>query len=328
MATEPSSTNNLPRPATTAAEVLRWPPVVLTDEQRREYFEHGCLCLPGFISADWIARLKEVVNDHLDMSRKLQVGCKTSMTSDDVLEKFVLAPDHSAEQPRVTRIQSPMAIHDTFFAFGTGPVADIAQDLLGPDVKYHHSKLNFKMGGDKVSKVQWHQDIQFWPHTNYTPLTIGVYLQDVTEDMGPMDVVPLSAYDELHPLEDAAGNFTGRLSTAVLRDVPLTRAVRMMGPAGTVTVHNARCVHGGQANRAANDRLLLLHTFAAATAHPLQFGSNALHRGSRLQFTMVRGRESRLAVFDPRPCPCAPLFDDNYKPPFFADEEEPPLLDG
>jgi hypothetical protein len=32
------------------------------------------------------------------------------------------------------------------------------------------------------------QDIQFWPHTNFTPLTIGVYLNDVTEDMGPMKV--------------------------------------------------------------------------------------------------------------------------------------------
>ena len=55
-----------------------------------------------------------------------------------------------------------------------------------------------------MEKIAWHQDIQFWPHTNYTPLTIGVYLSDVTEDMGPMKVVPLTVHDELHPLTDPA----------------------------------------------------------------------------------------------------------------------------
>ena len=35
-------------------------------------------------------------------------------------------------------------------------------------------------------------------HTNFTPLTIGVYLNDVTEEMGPMQIVPLSEHDELH----------------------------------------------------------------------------------------------------------------------------------
>ena len=69
-----------------------------------------------------------------------------------------------------------------------GPFADIAEDLLGPNVKFHHSKLNFKWGGGGES-VKWHQDIQFWPHTNYDVLTIGVYLSDVSQDMAPMGII-------------------------------------------------------------------------------------------------------------------------------------------
>ena len=51
----------------------------------------------------------------------------------------------------------------------TGLIADVAADLLGPDVLFHHSKLNFKWP-DATSEVKWHQDIQFYPHTNYNVL--------------------------------------------------------------------------------------------------------------------------------------------------------------
>ena len=37
---------------------------------------------------------------------------------------------------------------------------DVVAVPLGPDLKFHHSKLNFKAarGGEEV---KWHQDIQF-----------------------------------------------------------------------------------------------------------------------------------------------------------------------
>ena len=40
------------------------------------------------------------------------------------------------------------------------------------------------MVGRAAREVKWHQDIQYWPHTNYSVLTIGVYLEDVDETMG------------------------------------------------------------------------------------------------------------------------------------------------
>ena len=52
-------------------------------------------------------------------------------------------------------------------------------------MKFHHSKLNFKWakGGEEV---KWHYDISFWPHTNYSPLTVGTYLYDCGMDQGPL----------------------------------------------------------------------------------------------------------------------------------------------
>lgn len=325
-----------PRPATHADEVLQWPPVVLTDAQRRQYFQRGCLCLPGFISSSWVQRLRALADEYVEMSRSASKieGNSFHNCGDGLSRHFVLAPDHTAKNPKIIRLISPPQLHSTFWEFATGPVADVAQDLLGPDVRLHHSKLNFKMANSESTKVQWHQDIQFWPHTNYTPLTIGVYLQDVDDEMGPMDVIPLNAYDRLHPLEDESGNWTGVLRDEVLRSVPWEQAERMKGPAGTVTVHNARCVHGGSANTTSRDRLLLLHTFAAATAHPLDAGTNPLHKKSKYGMPMVRGKPTNLAVFDPRPCPMAPSFEHGYKVPFFDKNpqasalEEKPLMDG
>lgn len=40
--------------------------------------------------------------------------------------------------------------------------------------------------------MKWHQDIQFWPHTNYDLITIGVYLEDVVEGQGEMGFIPKS----------------------------------------------------------------------------------------------------------------------------------------
>ena len=74
----------------------------------------------------------------------------------------------------------------------------VAEDLLGADVSFHHSKLNFKWGGGG-QEIKWHQDIQFWPHTNYSPLTIGCYLEDVDDAMGPMCIrIPKPTTPESH----------------------------------------------------------------------------------------------------------------------------------
>ena len=74
------------------------------------------------------------------------------------------------------------------------------------------------------------------------------------------------ADNALHPLEDSAGEWTGVLTDDVVSQLPLDKAVYLGGRAGTVTVHNARCVHGSKPNLAPNSRPLLLNTFTTASA--------------------------------------------------------------
>jgi hypothetical protein len=64
--------------------------------------------------------------------------------------------------------------------------------------------------------------------------------------------------------------------------VPLLEAVYLQGCAGTLTVHNARCVHGSRPNGSVRSRPLLLNTFTSANAAmKLDAGTNALHLRSR-----------------------------------------------
>ena len=66
-------------------------------------------------------------------------------------------------------------------------MADVAADLAGPNVVFHHSKLNFKWPkGGQV--FDWHHDINAWPHTDYSPVTIGLYLEDCGPEEGPLKV--------------------------------------------------------------------------------------------------------------------------------------------
>ena len=125
-----------------------------------------------------------------------------------------------------------MAHHPDYWRFASDSIiTDLAEDLLGPDVMFHHSKLNFKWssGGEEV---KWHQDIQYYPHTNYSVLAIGVYLEDVDDSMGPMGVIPGAHEGELFNLYDQNDCWAGAIGDRDLARVPVEKAVYLQGPAG------------------------------------------------------------------------------------------------
>ena len=266
-------------------------PKVLDAEQRAAYERDGFLALPGFVDAAWLDRLREVTAGFVEQSRALRESNRV----------FDLEPDHSAERPRLRRLTMPADLHETFWEFvSRSPIVDVVEDLLGPDVKYHHGKLNFKAprGGEEV---KWHQDIQFWPHTNYSPLTVGVFLEDVEEGMGNVGFVPGSHLGPLYDQYDGDA-WVGCLAEADVARADVERAVYPLGPAGTVTVHNCRTVHGSAPNRSDRERPLLLQTYAAADAFPY----TDLVRGSPHADTVIRGEPARWARHDPRPCQVGP----------------------
>jgi hypothetical protein len=268
-------------------EILARPAKILTPAQREFYFETGYLLLPGFISGEWLDRLQSLTAELVEASR--------AVTKSDA--KFVLEAGHSAASPRLRRVTSPVEHHPTYWEFASSsPVTDVAEDLLGPGVKFHHSKLNFKAEGGGVA-VQWHQDFPFMPHTNSSVLTIGVYLADVDDSMAPMAVVPGSHRGELFPLYNDKAQWVGAIQPYDLRRAGIDRAVPLLGKAGSVTVHNARVVHGSTDNKSDRARPLLLNMFSSADAVPIS--DNTIP--SRYHGCLVRGQWPKWVELEPGP---------------------------
>lgn len=273
----------------TPEEILDRPARILDQADRQRYFHDGYLGVSGLVGADWLKRLNDVTNEFIELSRAV-VGRD---------KRFDLEPDHRPDNPRIRRLNSPVEHHDMYWEFTrSGPFADVAEDLLGPNFKFHHSKLNFKWGRGG-EEVKWHQDIQFWPHTNYDVITVGVYLDDVDASLAPMGVIPGSHEGPLFNLYDADDNWTGNINdTDVAERVDVDRATYISGPAGTVTVHNCRSIHGSPPNLGDRPRPLLLCAYSPADALPI----TNLTVGASKSEAMIRGEPARWARFDPRPC--------------------------
>ena len=271
----------------TPEQILSHHPRALTQAQREHYFEYGYVGVQSLVPKDILAELQKVTADFVDKSRAETKAGRT----------FDIGPGHSRERPVLRRLKRPDEQHDTYWRFASGLMADVAADLLGPNVVFHHSKLNFKWF-DKSDTVKWHQDIQFFPHTNYNVITIGCYLADTDMSNGPLAVLKRSHDGPLYDQYDSQGRWTGCLSETDAAAVDMGNVEYLMGPAGSITIHNARALHYSPSSKSPLPRPLLLNCYSAGdakayTPHP----DPSVHA-----YEVVRGEPVRWAEHDPRPC--------------------------
>ena len=292
----------------TPEQILSIRPRVLSQRQREAYFEDGFILLERFVDADWLERLRGATDRLVEASR--------AVTKSDSV--FDLEPDHSPAAPRLRRVSSPVDHDAAFWDYcAKSPLGDVVADLVGPAVKYHQSKLNFKWakGG---AEVKWHYDISFWPHTNYSPLTVGTYLYDCGMEQGPLGVLPGSHEGPLYDLYGDDGAWAGALSHRDAAGLDVARTVYLPGPAGSVTIHNCRTAHHSAANDSPIGRPLLLNVYKAADALP--YTANPLPSSHAEE--VVRGQRARWAHHDPRPCLVPPDWSGGYTSLFALQQKE------
>ena len=276
----------------TPEQILGYPARVLSEAQRRTYFETGYLAASGLIPQGWLRRLNELSDRFLKESR--------SVTASN--EIFDIGPEHAPERPHVRRLRALVDRHPDFWGFASESVlADIAADLVGPNVKFHSSKLNYKWPGSGEI-VKWHQDIPAWPHTNYSPVTLGVYLDDVPAEQGPLTCIPGSHRGPIFVHRDGEGAWTGSIRDADVARLELDASVDLTGPAGTLIAINCRTVHGSRGNATGRVRPVALFVYSSADAFAwMPAPTPTTHTGE-----IVRGVPAAVAHLDPTPCPVPP----------------------
>jgi ectoine hydroxylase-related dioxygenase (phytanoyl-CoA dioxygenase family) len=132
--------------------------------------------------------------------------------------------------------------------------------------------------------VEWHQDWAFYPHTNDDILAVGVIIDDMGEENGPLMVFPGSHRGPIHD-HHADGVFCGAISLAAC-GLDMKDAVKLTGPAGSISLHHVRAVHGSAPNRSPRDRRLMFYEITAADAFPIN--------GSMSRFEGLEEYDSRL----------------------------------
>lgn len=283
-------------------DVLKHPAKVMSEAQRLAFFETGCALVEGIADAAWLKRLRAAMAEMVEASRRV--------TEND--GRFVLEEGHGAETPRLRRLSSPVSHHPAFWDFAAeSKSADLAADLCGPDVKFFHSKLNFKWpkGGHKFD---WHQDIPAWPHTDYSPVTVGILLEDCTEAQGPLKVVAGSHRPPLHSMYDKEGNWVLKIPEEELPAGWQERLISLTGPAGAAVLINCRVIHGSSPNLSDVMRPLLLNVYSSADSMP--YVANPIP--SPYQGRIVRGKPARFSCHDPRGCELPPDWSKGYVGPW------------
>src|ERR1700694_5080730 len=180
---------------------------MISETDVQTYQRDGVIVVPEVLGGDTLAQVRSVIAE-------LVAGAAKTLEHTDVYD---LEPGHTAESPRVRRVQTPDKGQALLNDIVRSPaVLDILKKLIGPGLRLHGSKLNMK-SARYGSPVEWHQDWAFYPHTNDAVLAIAVLLDDCDLANGPMLVTPGTHKREVWNHHGDNGCFAGLIDPDTIK---------------------------------------------------------------------------------------------------------------
>ena len=201
--------------------------------------------------------------------------------------RFDLQVDtHSFESPALRRITSPAEISQACLdVVKDNKALDLVSEIFGPNIKHWTNKINLKLPGSGT-EVKFHQDFPFEPHSNEDLMTVLFFLDDVTLENGPLEVVAGSHQGPLYSLWHD-GIFTGAVSEEIEADCK-TKAISCVGKAGSACLMHSKLMHGSKSNNTKSPRSLFIVSYTAEDA--VKLTKNPLP--SELEGMIVRGKKT------------------------------------
>ncbi|MDC1340830.1 phytanoyl-CoA dioxygenase family protein [Oceanospirillaceae bacterium] len=237
---------------------------VLTQCQKNQFWEQGFLVVEDVVERDHLASMQAQFASWVQASKAHDSAYGSTI---DGRARFDVESGHSFEQPSLRRINAPIEVSEVFFnASMNSKMTDCISDLLGANVKFHHAKINSKLPNSSTV-VKWHQDFPFTPHTNDDLITALLMVDDVTEENGPLKVVPNSHKGPIYSLWHN-GAFTGAIDNQKALECEKS-AVLCTGKAGSVCLMHTRLLHGSSANQSSAPRTLHISVYSAEDAVPV-----------------------------------------------------------
>ena len=136
---------------------------MLSTEQIEFFNANGFLVVEDAVSADQLQCLRDDFANWVEDSRGHDEAWGEIINGKP---RFDVEQGHSAATPALRRVNAPHEVSDSYFnVMADSKMTDMVADLIGPDVKLHHTKINSKLPGSTTA-VKWHQDFPFTPHSN------------------------------------------------------------------------------------------------------------------------------------------------------------------
>jgi ectoine hydroxylase-related dioxygenase (phytanoyl-CoA dioxygenase family) len=236
----------------------------LSEQQRDAFWRDGYLLVEGALTPDELRGLQDEFAAWVDDSRS-----RTDPWGEivDGRPRFDIEAGHTAQRPALRRVNCPTEISPVYDqVMSQSRIPSLVADLVGPNVKFHHSKINSKLPG-AATQVKWHQDFPFTPHSNDDLVTALIFVDEVTPQNGPLEVMVGSHRGPLMDLWHD-GRFTGAVDAQSETDM-LSSSQQCVGPAGSVCLMHTRLLHGSAANRSDMARTLFISVYSAEDAVPL-----------------------------------------------------------
>lgn len=256
---------------------------VLSEGQCEKFWSQGYLVVENVVDSDKLKAMQENFSTWIEESRDYSKPYGKTL---DGRPRFDVEPGHTPEKPALRRVNAPIEISENYFnVMSSSRMTDCVSDLIGPNVKFHHSKINSKLPGAQTA-VKWHQDFLFTPHSNDDLITALLMVDEVTMENGPLEVVAGSHTGELHGLWNN-GVFTGSVKDDVAEDCR-QKAVTCVGSAGSVCLMHTRLLHGSAPNISDQSRTLFICVYSAEDAVP--YSTNPVP--TEFEGLLVRGQKS------------------------------------
>lgn len=256
---------------------------VLTSDQVNDFERDGYLVLEHALRTDVLNTLRLEFEEWVEQSRAYADSYGETI---DGRPRFSVQPGHSADTPGLRRISSPNELSDNYLnAMRTSIAVDAVTELFGPNLRFNNAKVNSKLPGAGTD-VKFHQDFQFELHSNHDLMSVLYFLDDVTLENGPLEVVPGSHTGPLYNLWQD-GVFTGAVDQETAQWAQ-ANSVPCIGPAGSACLMHTRLLHGSAPNQSDKPRTLFICAYNAEDARPIQENHiPSVHMGE-----LVRGAET------------------------------------
>lgn len=267
---------------------------MFSQQQITQYHRDGYCIARGFLSAEELTAL----------IGELEAVCKGATLSHHDRERMEMEPNQDPNGTLVRRVYEPCTHYERFRSLSDSKsLLDFVEQLLGPDLNFHYSKINMKPPS-VGSVVEWHQDLAYYPLTNRDSVSILCYLDDADQFNGCLQVIPGR---HLGPCMDH--NYDGYFQGRVTEKIDESAAVPLDGKAGDVIFMHCMTPHASTTNTSLQPRRTLILSYRAADAFPIHVGETTpaaekfvrLARGQQLHRARFSMTEFPIPVYRSRP---------------------------